>query len=145
MVIIISKNTSSLFYIKSLFLVHSLLHVQSLARLHKLRIIFYHKSFPGKSWMNEGGGGVLLDGQSGVLILGEGGKINHQCFKYIYTICICITGTRISSQFIFIVDDIYILWANPDCPFHAYPSIFASLPRLFLLTFPVYRASFPRL
>ena len=39
---------------------------------------------------------------------------------------------------------IYV-WANPDCPFHAYPSIFASLSRLFLLTFPVYRASFPRL
>ena len=61
--------------------------------------------------MNEWGwGGVILDGQSGVLILGEGGKINHQCFKYIYTICICITGTRISSQFTFIVDDIYIFY-----------------------------------
>ena len=61
--------------------------------------------------MNEwGGGAVLLDGQSGVLILEEGGKINHQCFKYIYTICICITGTRISSQFTFIVYDIYILY-----------------------------------
>ena len=61
--------------------------------------------------MNEWGwGGVILDGQSGVLILGEGGKINHQCFKYIYTICICITGTIISSQFTFIVDDIYILY-----------------------------------
>ena len=61
--------------------------------------------------MNEWGwGGVILDGQSGVLILGEGGKINHQCFKCIYTICICITGTRISSQFTFIVDDIYILY-----------------------------------
>ena len=61
--------------------------------------------------MNEWGwGGVILDGQSGVLILGEGGKINHQCFKYIYTICICITGTRISSQFTFIVYDTYILY-----------------------------------
>ena len=39
---------------------------------------------------------------------------------------------------------IYV-WANPDCPFHAYPPIFASLSRLFLLPFPVYRASFPRL
>ena len=60
--------------------------------------------------MNGVGGGFLLDGQSGVLILEEGGKINHQCFKYIYTICICITGTRISSQFTFIVYDIYILY-----------------------------------
>ena len=60
--------------------------------------------------MNGGGGGVLLDGQSGVLILEEGGKINNQCFKYIYTICICIKGTRISSQFTFIVYDIYILY-----------------------------------
>ena len=57
-----------------------------------------------------GWGGFLLDSQSGVLILEEGGKINHQCFKYIYTICICITGTRISSQFTFIVYDIYILY-----------------------------------
>ena len=36
-------------------------------------------------------------------------------------------------------------WLESTCPFHAYPSIFASLPRLILLTFPVYRASFPRL
>ena len=57
-----------------------------------------------------GVGGVILDGQSGVLILEEGGKINHQCFKYIYTICICITGTRISSQFTFIVYGIHIVY-----------------------------------
>ena len=57
--------------------------------------------------MNGVGEGVPLGSQSGVLILGEGGKINHQCFKYIYTICICITGTRISSQFTFLVYDIY--------------------------------------
>ena len=32
-----------------------------------------------------------------------------------------------------------------NCPFHAYPSIFASLSRQFLLPLPVYTASLPRL
>ena len=45
---------------------------------------------------------------------------------------------------IFMGHPVYI-WLESTCPFHAYPSIFASLSRLFLLTFPVYRASFPRL
>ena len=37
-----------------------------------------------------GGGGVLLDGQSGVLILGlfGGGVKNHQCFKSSLSLCL---------------------------------------------------------
>ena len=36
-------------------------------------------------------------------------------------------------------------WAIRDCPFPTCPSIFASLPRLFLLLVPDIKASFPRL
>ena len=46
------KNARDAFTVimdKKVFRTQCFLHVQSLARLHKLRIIFYHKSFTGKS------------------------------------------------------------------------------------------------
>ena len=57
-----SKNARDAFTVimdKKVFRTQCFLDVQSLARLHKLRIIFYHKSFTGKSWMNGGGGSYL--------------------------------------------------------------------------------------